>query len=347
MATTGNDLRPTPVLDLAERSWTGSPSSANFLAPNALILPPFLTPLVTSSPDGEPVQVVAGRAQTVIDLTGDEPDLLLENNHDPVVEGSSTRASRPPHFERDIIDVDALPDSPDRPPASLRPSSPEVEVTGARLLPRVVHRHRAVPPARPMEPRPAQTVAWISQSGHAVFRRFNPGGIGPPRHLLNQVAHPRQSLSGPLSSQEVQRQREEIINLETRARLENLETRARLDTSNPWRHYQINQQQQAVRNGLSQADAEAFSSNTNVDGFQLPHLSYELVALADQPESYSPPSPPREGFTRSPKEDDVIVCPNCDDELGTGDTDLKRSVWFVKGCGHVCFRLFGYSHAIF
>ena len=51
---------------------------------------------------------------------------------------------------------------------------------------------------------------------------------------------------------------------------------------------------------------------------------------------YHPPTPPQEGFTRTPKEDDVLVCPNCDDELGLGDDEVKRQVWVVKACGHVC-----------
>ena len=51
--------------------------------------------------------------------------------------------------------------------------------------------------------------------------------------------------------------------------------------------------------------------------------------------TYTPPAPAQEGFTRSPKEDDVLVCPNCDDELGLGDDETKRQVWVVKACGHV------------
>ncbi len=52
--------------------------------------------------------------------------------------------------------------------------------------------------------------------------------------------------------------------------------------------------------------------------------------------TYNAPSPAQEGFTRTPKEDDVLVCPNCDDELGLGDDEIKRQVWVVKACGHVC-----------
>ena len=51
--------------------------------------------------------------------------------------------------------------------------------------------------------------------------------------------------------------------------------------------------------------------------------------------TYDAPKSPRAGFKRSPGEDDVLVCPNCDDELGTGDGEVKRQVWVVKACGHV------------
>ncbi|KAL2002041.1 hypothetical protein VTN02DRAFT_765 [Thermoascus thermophilus] len=50
--------------------------------------------------------------------------------------------------------------------------------------------------------------------------------------------------------------------------------------------------------------------------------------------SYKPPSPAPEGFTRTAKEDDVVVCPNCEDELGTGD-EIKQQIWVAKPCGHV------------
>ncbi|KAL4782238.1 hypothetical protein BJX76DRAFT_349536 [Aspergillus varians] len=51
-------------------------------------------------------------------------------------------------------------------------------------------------------------------------------------------------------------------------------------------------------------------------------------------DSYKPPSPAPEGFTRSIAEDDIATCPNCDEELGTGD-DTKQQIWVAKQCGHV------------
>ena len=75
------------------------------------------------------------------------------------------------------------------------------------------------------------------------------------------------------------------------------------------------------------------------------HLNYltpafDLERPHRQPQprmpTYDPPAPAQEGFTRTPNEDDVLVCPNCDDELGLGDDEVKRQVWVVKACGHVC-----------
>lgn len=57
------------------------------------------------------------------------------------------------------------------------------------------------------------------------------------------------------------------------------------------------------------------------------------------PVTYEKPSPAPEGFTRSPKEDEVLVCPNCGDELCDGESDVKKQVWVLKACGHVSLLL--------
>jgi hypothetical protein len=59
-------------------------------------------------------------------------------------------------------------------------------------------------------------------------------------------------------------------------------------------------------------------------------------APVPRPPTYEKPALPREGFTRAPQEDEAVVCPNCDHELGTGDDELKRQVWAIRSCGHVC-----------
>jgi hypothetical protein len=50
---------------------------------------------------------------------------------------------------------------------------------------------------------------------------------------------------------------------------------------------------------------------------------------------YEAPAPPEKGFTRSPEEDEEVVCPNCGDELAVSEDDIKAQVWIIKTCGHV------------
>jgi len=50
---------------------------------------------------------------------------------------------------------------------------------------------------------------------------------------------------------------------------------------------------------------------------------------------YEAPPRPENGFTRSPEEDEEVVCPNCGDELAVSDDETKAQVWVVKACGHV------------
>jgi len=65
-------------------------------------------------------------------------------------------------------------------------------------------------------------------------------------------------------------------------------------------------------------------------GFQLTN-----VVERPQPSDYKAPDAAPVGFTRMAKEEDVVVCPNCGDELGVGDKPSKRQVWVSKPCGHV------------
>lgn len=56
------------------------------------------------------------------------------------------------------------------------------------------------------------------------------------------------------------------------------------------------------------------------------------------PPTYQAPPAPRPGYTRSPDEDIVAICANCDEELGVGEDDLKKQVWASRKCGHVSTR---------
>lgn len=51
---------------------------------------------------------------------------------------------------------------------------------------------------------------------------------------------------------------------------------------------------------------------------------------------YQAPPPAAQGFTRSAGEEEIVVCPNCDHELGTGDDPIARQIWLSRACGHVC-----------
>lgn len=60
-------------------------------------------------------------------------------------------------------------------------------------------------------------------------------------------------------------------------------------------------------------------------------------------EAYKEPPPIPEGFAGDIEEDGVYVCPLCDEELATGNTEEKQQVWVVKQCGHVSMILQRYA----
>ena len=55
---------------------------------------------------------------------------------------------------------------------------------------------------------------------------------------------------------------------------------------------------------------------------------------------YKAPVKCQEGFTRDPKEDELLVCPGCDAELGvtSKENEAQGTVWVGK-CGHVSLRI--------
>jgi len=95
---------------------------------------------------------------------------------------------------------------------------------------------------------------------------------------------------------------------------------------------------------------QAFPRN----GFHAPDMDYTVQAPGifrrqrDTPPvdaaalrnvDYKTPAPAQSGFTRSPKDTDVLVCVHCDQELGIeiDDPAMRKAgeVWAGK-CGHVC-----------
>lgn len=83
----------------------------------------------------------------------------------------------------------------------------------------------------------------------------------------------------------------------------------------------------------------------NIDNLPWPNLDYEAQGFQmatprppspprRAPPEYHPPAKPRPGYTRKVQEEQILVCPRCEDELGTGDDPVKSQVWASK-CGHV------------
>lgn len=81
-------------------------------------------------------------------------------------------------------------------------------------------------------------------------------------------------------------------------------------------------------------------------------MDYERGAFADRNPEHVPPPPAKEGFTRSPTENDIVICPSCEEELvhkkdsegqivkKGGKTPTKKEreehpFWVVRECGHV------------
>lgn len=90
-----------------------------------------------------------------------------------------------------------------------------------------------------------------------------------------------------------------------------------------------------------------------MDAQNMPGLmDYRQPAFAAPKPEHVPPKPARENFTRSPKEDDIIICPSCEEELvdkkeaeepiakKTGRALSRKDreehpFWVIKECGHV------------
>ncbi|KAF3018758.1 hypothetical protein E8E15_007863 [Penicillium rubens] len=86
------------------------------------------------------------------------------------------------------------------------------------------------------------------------------------------------------------------------------------------------------RQGVSDLELihSAYIHSEGVYGLDLPIQPVQPVRRS----SYKGLSPAPEGFTRLLAEDDVPLCPNCQDELGAGE-GLKQQIHIAKPCGHV------------
>lgn len=107
------------------------------------------------------------------------------------------------------------------------------------------------------------------------------------------------------------------------------------------RLHRAQQQQQQQQPGGQHARRQRNVAITAVPGIFM-EMDYGMVGfdlgigVVEPPApKYEPPPPAEKGFTRSPEEDEEVVCPNCGDELAVGKDEMKQQIWVVKSCGHV------------
>ena len=267
--------------------------------------------------------IMSTLSSNIIDLTG-EPDSPPESRDSTGTDSTLSRAHRPPRFARNIIDLEAE-------------TSPDIEVLGSgpshvanRLQAGAqdVHRHtrtegvaQFVPTLRPV------TAARSTVGIDTTERRLGGGGADP--HLWQYLTNM-------------------IRNTGMRTRTFELPGPTAILDLDEWHAFdvpvnagQYGRQMYRNRENVDLVNDAAFNVGNN--GFQPPTLDFENPAFqigeraSTQPQGYTyePPGPARDGYSRSPEEDEEVVCPNCDEELGVGNTDLKRQVWVVKSCGHV------------
>lgn len=276
-------------------------------------------------------------SQTVIDLTDSPPPLPRSerSSHHPPLNLGRT----------EVIDVDALPDSP---PPQIPPIPPfgqaewvghhqydddEVALYAAHSLLSVgsqnrlfLNPHRRISPPRPVEPN-----ALYSQVGpDAPFqRRFYPQADDP------RLGHGGMVGPGPSGRSAMGGYNPMGSNYPPpRGVMEMLHSvRGAVPRA-------INNLHLPVRNRPAVIDR----------GFQPPgQLDYSRrapgIIREDSPViedaararniDYKAPPPAREGFTRSPRDNDILVCPECQTELGAESTDETREQVWASKCGHV------------
>jgi len=254
-------------------------------------------------------------SQTIIDLTEDPEDDVF-----PVQVGRArvrTASLRPPHLNRS--DAVALEQVIDLTEDNGEPElEPEIQVTGARELPR---------PAD--QPRPRY------QPHPAIIPRNDSPGLyvpaDPPQNHNHHVHHARAGrFPGAF-----------LVDFFRGARNHN-------HNHNPPNMLIDN-------NNFPQLLQDLDAGQINVQQAMPGLLNYQHAAFEPRKPDHVPPTAPQTGFTRSPVEGDIVICPSCEEELihkkdGEDDLVMKKTgkaptkkereehpFWVVKECGHVSF----------
>lgn len=236
----------------------------------------------------------------VIDLTNSpDPPVPPRRHHRSLPQRTHSRPRAEGAGGPEVIDVDELPDSPAREPPP--GSSPEVIFEYSR--PRPLLRRTAAP----IEPR-IDVGPGLGMIVHGAEEgRMN----ALPRHAGGHVLpHNRLDLLRRLRLQGVARGREgHAVPARMEAIIAQVENLARRPFVMPDLNYE--------NPGFPMFPGEA------------------AEPPPPPPPIYAAPGPANDGFTRSPMEDHIAICPNCDKELATGEEEEDRNVYVVKRCGHV------------
>ncbi|KAI9718396.1 MAG: hypothetical protein M1812_004117 [Candelaria pacifica] len=249
-------------------------------------------------------------SQAVIDLTNDSDP----PSYTPTIRSAaspSVRLSRPPRFSHDIIDLESNHGRSDGPPLHQRTqSSPEVEF--------VYSRPRELPP--PRFRRHLHTAEGVNEPLPALraHQFMTAAGLRPAPQGGDETAQ------GVAQFARIAERMSERAN----RRADGVRRQAAADTSRNHQNLRLDLARQLQIMPIN-LDFEAIGFN-----MQNPQTG------PPPPPTYKAPSPPRPGFTRSPGDEDTVICPNCDRELGTGDEDDERQVFVAKACGHVCSILY-------
>ncbi|KAK0664335.1 E3 ubiquitin-protein ligase complex slx8-rfp subunit rfp1 [Lasiodiplodia hormozganensis] len=267
----------------------------------------------------------------VIDLTSEDDAALADSSATPIAPPvQSARASRPPRFAREIIDLsDDTPAHPPPPPPAQNaaPSSPEVEFVSSRTIP---GRRRA--PATAVDLTDVEDdfefEMFFADFGarHGVNRAPPGDGGFRTRSRRNSPVHRRlmHILGERTSVQQHQHQR-------LRERRDQRDTRPRTSQRAPY-----------IQRLIGRDPDGLLELNNAHTGFLGPGVmnygaaAFDLGLERETTPTYEAPPKAPSGFTRSPEEGDALACPNCDAELCAGaEGDEKRQVWVIRACGHV------------
>ncbi|KAF2438351.1 hypothetical protein P171DRAFT_436857 [Karstenula rhodostoma CBS 690.94] len=265
----------------------------------------------------------------IIDLTHEDAGPSMTPTHS---QQSSSRSARPPRFGREIIDVE----EGDSSGAAAAPESPEIQFVSSRRI-----EPAQPPPLYELDDEDEDEVEFVRENprpdserrreiaDEVTFLLDDPAyrpRVGHLRERVQQIASDRRARDAQI------------------ARVERMFAQAR-NRRTPRPMVRVHQgEPHALSVRLEAGQRNGPGRHIHV-GFIAPALNFGAVGFdmgfengppeAPPPPTYNAPAPAPEGFTRSPQEEHVLLCPNCDDELCTGDSDQKRQVWLVKGCGHV------------